>query len=287
MHRFYNFKDKYWVETNTHQNPCIIIDNDTIINCGTKLSLNYKIIHSVEDMRLIINSALIMNPQTLNLLIKDSKFVGLINESKSIVSLTETDCECYDFSDLGITIVNQMKNWSDGTAFYTCPFKQKHFIENIFYCHEKKIIDLFNVHKKEFKNDDDIWPVSEDFVKCDCGTIARPMNFMPHAFKWFYDKNGKTSSLCVKTPFPFIKQLNHFSIIQKKSGNEFVAHSDRALSSEELKRVRSFISNIFRSDEYILDESRAEYVVGTRKKNPVFWSEYDPTSRKKYEFKSI
>lgn len=288
MHKSnYEFKDRYWIVISK-----INEIKTGIVNEGVVLYIN-------PDKHIDINidkSVLIMFPHTLATLIDSKHFIDFVIRTNSIISITGLDSSFYDFNklkELSIPLINQMRSWKEGTAFYTCPYGIKHWMENLFYCtNNKKTFDLFNFHNnwwnKELSNTDNIWPL-EEFKLCKCGTWYREMNFQPHAMKWFYDYNGNISS----SHIPFAEKLlrkkyNNFQVIQKSNLNNFEIYVDSDVLEKDIIYIKSSIKKIFKSENFNIEIINGIYEIGRNKKIPVFWSEYEKDYQKKqFKFKSI
>ncbi len=289
MHRTnYSFKDKYCVfisKTNSITNK--------IRNEGIAISIN-------PDKYIDLNiekSMLIMFPHTLTYLIDCKHFIDFVKKTNSIISITGTDNCFYDFSklkELEIPLINQMRSWKEGTAFYTCPYNKIHWMENLFYCtNNKKIFDLFNFHNnwwnKPGYNPDNIWIIEKDFKLCECGIWYRELNFQPYAIKWFYDFNGNISTR--DNPFDeklFKKKYKNIQIIQKSNLKDFEIYIDTDLLEQDFLYVHNSIKSIFKSSDFNINIINGTYEIGRNRKAPIFWSEYNKNKYSKtFRFNKI
>ena len=283
-HRFWNFKNKYWINL-IKAGKCKFYPK-AIKNEGQLFSLNIRdFLFKTDNYSFLANSCWIINPINLNVLIKNKKILDFIKKNEIFISLTETDPSCYDFSILDeykIPWTNQMRSWKEGTSFYTCPYKKRHWMENLFYCTEdKKIIDLLNFHNNWWMNSDanpdNIWPLEKEFKQCECGTWYREMNFQPHSIKWFYNHLGQSSDYSYKinrSLHQVIEKFDYFQIIQKNDLKTFYLHTNRRPSTKESELIKVFIFNIFENYSYILKMENYLFNSGSGNKQPLFWSEF-------------
>lgn len=280
MHRFYpDIKTRYSIKINESSEKTI--KTDSIYNEGQTVSLNPNIL----DINLS-NSFWIINPIDFHILTKYEHILDYIRNNNIVISLTEVDCSAYDFSKLGIRIVNQMRSWKEGTSFYTCPYNVKHFTENLFYCTEdRKIVDLLNFHSTWNDNPDNIYPIS-DWKECQCGTWYREMNFEPYAMKGFYDINNNIDPFFQKKIKCF-DNYRYLQIIQSSIKNIFYIHVSDFMPEKDFQEITNFVINMYKNENVEIHIKYNKYTLGIRKKNPIFWSEYHFTDERRKYFENI
>jgi len=276
MHRTdYIFENRYSIFYGNKNRIMNTQKNDE----GIKLSLNPE---SKIDIQ-IEKSAFILSPSMLSVMIKFPFFIDFIKKNAAVISITGSDGSYFDFSilqELKIPLINQMRSWKEGTAFYTCPYNQEHWMENLFYCTEnKKVFDLFNFHnnwwQNKNENPDNIWVLDKNFKQCQCKRWYRTLNFQPHAKKYFYDYLGEPcvrSSILEKNIF---NKYHNLQIIQKKDLRTFEIHADENISNQDFNNIKKKIFKIYKSYNFDVNIVKERYTVGKNKKIPIFWSEYE------------
>ncbi|MFW5794567.1 MAG: hypothetical protein ACOCV1_03680 [Bacillota bacterium] len=221
------------------------------------------------------SSIWILNGVNFNIILKYKNIIPFIKENNITISLTEMDYSAYNFNDIdNIKIIDQMRNWKEGTSFYTCEYNIKHWMENVFYCSSnKKIIDLLNFQSQydSKDNSDKIFPIEKQFKQCKCGQFYREMNFEPHYIKWFSDYRGLPCSFNFSEDFYFIKDYDYFQIIQEKEMENFRIHSYPAVSTADLFAVKKMLLKAYKSPRFNVKTTIGRYYVNN--KIPVFWSE--------------
>ena len=264
MHKTYSPKSRYFINIDKFSKNLEV--SDMLTNEGKTFNLNPNMSVPLDFK----GACWIFNPFGLHYITFYPKVLEFMAENGITASVTEMDSSFYDFSILkeyGIPLVNQMRSWKEGTAFYTCPARTMHWMENLFYCTGNGLVDLLNFRQDWSENPDAIWPIGE-FQRCQCGAWYREMHFQPHAVKWFYTKNGLPSAF---RHFTVPKNSKFFQIVQDKAGSIFTVHSD----GEVPEGVQGFILDVYQSGDFTLRHSTEEYSLGTRGKKPVFWSEYE------------
>jgi hypothetical protein len=279
-HRFYDFKFKLWISYSSIRPSALMINN---IYCeGHLFHINPKDISDFFNKNSYIEKVgWITNPLNLKKAIHYEEILLFLKKTSSFISLTELDSSFYDFSiveKLGIPIINQMRSWKEGTGFYSCPYKKIHFTENMFFSTQKNTYDLFNFFQEENENPDEIYPLSNNFECCECGSLYRKMNFFPHAVKWFYNKKGVPSL----TNFMFNETLlcgkyDYFQIIQRNNLKTFeIRISTDNINKKDLKIINDFIYYVYDGLDFEIKIINSLYSVGSNYKHPVFWSEFSP-----------
>ena len=295
MHRFFMYKKKFWIEIFDYGESDI---TEQIINEGFFTKVNLKnFCDKYKKSNIFEKAIFVMYPMTLQIIINNAEIINFLKKNEISISLTGCSSEFYDFSILDeykIPWTNQMRSWKEGTSFYTCPYKKRHWMENLFYCTEdKKIIDLLNFHNNWWMNSDanpdNIWPLEKEFKQCECGTWYREMNFQPHAINVFYDYNNKMSCpLHNDIKLRFINNFDYFQIIQQRNKQEFLIHANRNMSKEETNQIEKYIEFVYKSSIYSYRTVNYVFELGRNKKKPLFWSLYYPKNiknEKEYHFK--
>jgi hypothetical protein len=194
---------------------------------------------------------------------------------KPVLSVTNYDCTGYDFSILKeheISLVNQMTSWKEGTSFFTCSHGKQHFLENMFYSTpDHNIVDLFNFNNTWHGNPDQIWPLG-DFQQCECGFWYREMNFQPCAIKGIKNYRGETIDTLDFTTYLLKESYEFFQIVQQKDGKTFQLHSSKTMHPWDYRFVYNWICKKY-GKEVEIQQVGDLYSVGSRLKNPIFWSE--------------
>jgi hypothetical protein len=275
QHREYKPRGRYFVQIDQFSKNQEV--SEVLTNEGKTFRFNPNVPITLD----FTDSCWIFNPFGLHYLTFYPKVLEFMQDSGITVSVTEMDSSYYDWSVLkeyGIPLVNQMRSWKEGTAFYTCSHGTTHWMENLFCCTpEKGIIDLFNFKNTWHENPDFIWPLGS-FEQCSCGVWYRPMNFQPHAVKWFYTKNGKPA-LFPRTTLDFLHLFERFQLIQEKTGCDFTIYVNESLTEKRLDGIRHFVEMVYGSSDFSLKTSKEEYLVGIRNKRPLFWSEVEYTDK--------
>jgi len=291
QHRFWKISNKYWIRIINSGKNEISSSKQGIKNEGIIFDLNINTFLKNKNNFDFLNSCWIIDPMSLNILIKNHEILNHIKKNEITVSLTECSSEAYDFltlRDFGIPWTNQMRSWKEGTAFYTCPYGKKHWMENLFYCTEdKKIVDLFNLYNdwwmEEDANPDNIWPIEKEFKQCECGTWYREMNFQPHAIKSiitenkyisFYN-NPRSMHLYSSYDLSFIKKYEYFQVVQQKDLKTFHIHINKNPSEKELEKIKNLINNLYESVNTNIIITHNKFKVGFNNKRPLFWSLYE------------
>ena len=289
QHKYFNNKlnKKYWINP-SFQGKSNILNSFRCEGIQVELNILKK---DFIDLNELIESCWIINPMSLNLLIQYPDILKYIQNNNICISVTESDSSTYNFSILDkyqIPWTNQMRSWKEGTAFYTCPYGKKHWMENTFYCTEdKKIVDLFNLYNdwwmEEDANPDNIWPIEKEFKQCECGTWYREMNFQPHAIKSiitenkyisFYN-NPRSMHLYSSYDLSFIKKYEYFQVVQQKDLKTFHIHINKNPSEKELEKIKNLINNLYESVNTNIIITHNKFKVGFNNKRPLFWSLYE------------
>ena len=277
--RIYKFDTRYWINTNYYKNK--ILSNKKQ-NEGIVININ----PSKKIDLILKKSCFIINPVKLSMLLKSSHFIDFIKKNAAVISITEVDGSFYDFSllrQIGIPLINQMRSWKEGTAFYTCPYNIRHWMENLFYCTKKQqVFDLFNFHNNWWDlkggNPDNIWTLEKKFKLCKCGAWYRKINFQPHAINRFYTYLGSLSDYRRLSENNFKKKYEYFQIIQKSDLSTFEVHVPDYLNNNDFNKTKEFIEKVYKNTNYNITIVNSKYKIGINKKTPVFWSEYHPTN---------
>lgn len=281
IHRkHYNFTNRYSIKFGTKN----IIHEKSKNNEGIILE-----IFPEKEINLQLHkSAFILSPSVLYKFIKSNHFIDFIKKYAEVISITDSDSNYYDFSilqELNIPLINQMRSWKEGTAFYTCPYNKMHWMENLFYCtSQNQVYDLYNFHNDwwKFNNPDDIWIINKNFELCECGAQYRELNFQPHAIKWFFNHLGEPSRKYSMISKKTINNTNSFfQIIQKNDLKTFEIYSENELDEIETKKIKTYLKDIFESNSFKLILKKGLYQIGRNNKAPVFWSEYTYSGSKK------
>ncbi|MFW5794840.1 MAG: hypothetical protein ACOCV1_05095 [Bacillota bacterium] len=221
------------------------------------------------------------DPFSLQLLSKNNKFKEFAISKGVVFGITDYSPDEFNFSELeheNIKIVNKMRNWKEGTSFYTCPYGNKHWTENLFYCTKhKRVLDLYNIYNdwwEESSNSDAIWPLETTFKQCNCGCYYREINFEPHCINSFKDKNGDFINLVGLKVYNLNKKYKFIQIVQTKDRNIFNIHVwPKEINEKDFNKIKSYIIHNYKSDNVKIEIKNYPYKVGNRNKRPTFWSE--------------
>lgn len=280
MHRFWHVKQRFYLGEPRLSVPTGPMGDQVCCGCQVFHFNPSKIDPSWWRLR---NTAYVTNPVTLKRLAAHGMFVRFVQETASVISITEEDPSGYSFEELaGVPLVNQMRSWHEGVTFYTCPYGEMHFMENLFVCASGSTVDLFNLSRgccPADENPDCVWPQADTFESCACGTIYRKMNFVPHAVRGFIDSNNiliipKTISLRFRG---LVGRSEFLQLIQQTDPWRLHVHVTPPLSTREKEELVSLCTQYIWRPKGNSRPMEFEYIdlpfrVGARHKQPVFYS---------------
>ena len=287
MHRFYNVQNKLYLRI---YNINSYINDKEIQAEGKVFYINTH--NNLKNFYYLNNVCYICTPMTLHELLRYDNFIDLIKNTASVISTTETDNKYFDFNilkELGIPYVNQMRSWKEGTAFYTCPYGNMHWMENLFYCTEdRKIIDLFNFYNTWWNekdgNPDNIYPLENEFHLCECGSYYRKFNFEPCMITCLYNHKGELIDFTDKLIIlkDIIKKHDYLQIIQQEDLETFNIHID---NNDHIDEIKKFIKQQVFQKKYNFNIYYEKHCIGHRCKNFTIYSLYKSSNNVEIEKK--